>query len=44
MGQETHATELGTVPEAQATSDDRQLGDARGALRKTRPTVALAGP
>ena len=27
MGQETHATDLGTGPDAHATSDDRQLGD-----------------
>ena len=26
MGQETHATELGTEPDAHATSDGRQLG------------------
>jgi hypothetical protein len=27
MGRETHATELGTVPEAHATSDDRQFAE-----------------
>jgi hypothetical protein len=32
MGQETHATELETVPNAHATSDDRQLGAAPGFL------------
>ena len=39
MGQETHATELGTVPDAHATSDDRQLGDAP--RRRDPPEAAL---